>query len=144
MYFYNVYSHISDVVLQLLNFDLNNAKAVPLNDIDDDGLVNSIVCEVQYTSEVREVNYSKDGKLRTEQMRKALICDGSKTLKLTIWGILIEMIRESALIQFTGASTKVYNEELSISTNYSTRICYLSQSLDVHFDEKLCAAASEP
>lgn len=54
---------------------------------------------------------------------------------------LIEIIRENALIQFTCTSTKVYKEEFSISTNYSTRVFYLSQSQAVHFDESLSAAS---
>lgn len=52
------------------------------------------------------------------------------------------MLREDCLIQFTNASSRIYNEESVITTNYSTRICFLTESLNISFDKNALQAAS--
>ena len=68
-------------------------------------------------------------------MRECLISDGTRTVRLTLWGDLVELVKENHLIQICNASSRIYFEELVITTNYSTSICYLTEQLEVAFDE---------
>lgn len=141
VFFFNAYSGICDIREQTA-FTLNEADAVQLSDINDEGLVDSIVCHVRFTSDVIDKSYYKDGKNRTDRMREGLVSDGTRTLKVTFWGDLAELVREDCLIQFTGVTSRTFNEELEITSNYSTRLCFLSECLDINFDERLLETAN--
>jgi len=67
-------------------------------------------------------------------MREAVISDGSRTLKLTIWGFLIDIIKDNALLQLVIVSSRIYNEELVLTTNYSSSVVYLTETMEIEFD----------
>lgn len=98
---------------------------------------------MKFISEVADVSYFKDGKNRVDRMREGLISDGTRTVKMTIWGDMIDMIREDHLIQITSASSRIYNEELIISTNFSSSICYLTETINIEFDEVTSTGAPQ-
>lgn len=136
LFFFNAYSVISPAS-DAIGFDLNDADAVRLADIDDDGLVTSVVGQIKFTSEETCQVYTKQGKNRQDRMREGIFSDGTRTLKITIWADLLEIVKEFQLIQIANASTKTFNEELVLTTNYSTIICFLTEALDVQFDESV-------
>ena len=142
VFYFNAYSTIGPLN-ECIEFDLNDADAVQLADIDSEGLVLSIVGQVRFTGSVMHKDYYRDGKQRSDLMREALISDGTRTVKLTIWGDLIDLIKEDQLIQLCNASSRHYNEELVITTNFSTSVCYLTESLEIEFDESLSSITSE-
>jgi len=97
--------------------------------------VSSIVCEVRYTNQELEKSFFREKKNKKERMREAIICDGTRTVKLTVWGFIIDLLKENCLAQLTNVSSRFYNEELVITTNYSPSVIYLAETLDVEFDE---------
>ena len=64
---------------------------LPVADIDDEEIVLSIVGKVKFIGKT----YNKNSRQRSAKMREALFSDGSKTIKLTIWSDLIEIIKEN-------------------------------------------------
>lgn len=133
IYFFNAYSFISEVSSQI-SFGLNDADAVKLSDIGDAGLVTSVVGEIKFTTNEMKQEYVRNGKKKCQRMREGLFSDGTKTLKITVWADMIDDISENKLIQLVNISSKNYNEEISLSTIYSSTICYLTETLDVEFD----------
>jgi len=83
VFYFNAYAQIYDINEQS-TFSLNEADAVKLCDINDEGVVNSIICKIMFTSEASDVSYYKDGKNRTDRMREGVISDGSRTVKITV------------------------------------------------------------
>lgn len=77
VHFFNAYSHIGDVSEQL-EFSLNDADAVKLCDINDEGLVRSVICQVKFIAAAVDVSYFKDGKNRVDRMREGLMSDGTQ------------------------------------------------------------------
>ena len=134
IFFFNAYSFISDVSSQMC-FGLNDADAVKLRDITDAGLVTSVVGELKFIANETKQEYLRGGNKKSQRMREALFSDGTKTLKLTLWADMIDDVSESQLIQLVNISSKNYGEEISLSTLYSTTLCYLTESLDIEFDE---------
>ena len=70
-----------------------------MEDIDDEELVLSVKGKINYVCEAVDSSYVKDGKHRTDRMRSALISDNTKTLELTVWADLIDLIKEDCVIQ---------------------------------------------
>ena len=68
-------------------------------------------------------------------MREGFISDGSRTVKITIWGDMIDMLKEDHLLQISNCSSRIFNEELVITTNFSSSVCYLTEKFDITFDE---------
>ena len=97
VFYLNAYSFVNDVSVKL-EFDLNDADAVNLSDVQDEGLVLSVVGEIRFTADETQKSYFRNGRNRTERMREAVISDGSRTLKLTIWGFLIDLIKDNTLL----------------------------------------------
>ena len=64
------------------------------------------------------------------ELEKLSNSDGSKIIELTIWSDLIEIIKENQLIQIFLASFKIFNEEIIITINYSTSICFLADDAE--------------
>ena len=132
VFFFNAYSYIS-ISNKPLQFDINNTAAARLIDIH----INSMVAQVKFTASEVIQSYVKNGKNRNDRMREGIISDRSRALKTTVWNDIIELIKEGHLVQLCNATSKIYHEELVISTNYSTSVCYLTESLDVKFDESV-------
>ena len=139
LYYYNAFSELGTLKTHI-DFDLNDADAVHLIDINEGGIVNSIVGKVKYTGQEVMQSYNRQGKQRNDRMREGVISDGSKTTKLTVWGDLIDVIREDELLQIANASAREYNEEIVITTNFSTAICYLTSDIGVEFDENISSS----
>lgn len=79
-------------------------------DVQDEGLVLSIVGEIRFLRDETQKSYFRNGRHKTERMREAVISDGSRTLKLTIWGFLIDLIKDNILLQLVNVSSKYFNE----------------------------------
>ncbi|XP_066927398.1 uncharacterized protein [Clytia hemisphaerica] len=137
VYFFNSYSSISDIDDNELSFGLNDADAVHLSDIDENGTVLSAVGKIKYSGPTEMKEYDKFGKTKTSLMRPCLFSDGVKTVSLSLWGDFVHLVRENTLIQLTSLSSKVINEEICLGTTYSSSICYLTADLDVEFPEQV-------
>jgi len=81
--FFNAYSEVKEFA-GIPTFDINEADATKLEDVYDEGLVNSVVGKIQFTGEVVNKTYTKGGKQRTDPMRECLISDGTSTVPLTL------------------------------------------------------------
>jgi len=92
---------------------------------------------VKFIAAAVDVSYFKDGKNRVDRMREGLMSDGTRTVKITIWGDMIDMLKEDYLIQICNVSSRIYIEELVITTHFSSSICYLTETLNIEFDEAI-------
>ena len=118
-----------------LDFSINDAEAIRLIDIDDEGNVLSVVGKVKFTKDVEfKSYYTKSGQAKTEKMREGLFSDGTKTVKITFWAELVDLIKEQEMIQLYSATSKLYNEQIELSTNFSTSVCFLTEDLNVNMD----------
>jgi len=133
VYFFNAYSfvHVSN---KPITFNLNDSEAVELEAIDDAGLVTSVVGKIQFTTETVLHSYVKDGKSRSDKMREGILSDGTRTLKITVWGDLIEMIKENQLLQLCNLTSKEFDQKIVLTTNFSTCICFLTKDIDILHD----------
>lgn len=111
VFFFNAYSFI-DTLYDHISFDLNDADAVPLVNIQDEGLVTSIVGEIQFTGPEILQSYFKDGRNRQDRMREGIFSDGTKTVQITVWSDMLDMIKENELIQISSSSSRIFNEEV--------------------------------
>lgn len=135
-FYFNVYSFINLLDVPI-HFNINDADATKLIDIQDNGITESIVGKVRYISPEKYQSYRKGAAEKTERMREGLLSDGTKTLKISIWADMIDLIKEDHLIQFFGIVSRIYHDEIVLSTNASTAICFLTETLDVEFDESV-------
>lgn len=133
VYYFNAYSFINDVP-EMLTFNINDADAVNLSDIQDEGLVLSIVGEIRFSANETQKSYFKNGKFKSERMREAVISDGTRTVKPTIWGFLIDIIKDNTLLQLINVSSRIFNEEIVLTTNYSSSVVYLTETMEIEFD----------
>jgi len=115
MLFFNAYSRLSPEN-DLLGFGINDSDATRLVDIDDAGNVLSVVGKLRFTSDAETKNYIRNGKRHSDRMREAIFCDGTKTIPLTIWSDLIDIMKEDQLIQIYSASSRIYNGAVVMST----------------------------
>lgn len=133
-FFFNAYSSIQAAVS--VAFDINEANAIPLKDLNDDGLVLSIVGKCKLTSPIVNQQFFRNGKNKVERMREVLISDGTRSLPITFWGDLVDLLRDNVLIQIVNANTKILHDSIVLNTTYTTGICFLSAELKVTFDEE--------
>lgn len=132
-HFYNSYSSVTPATS--VDFDINDADAIPLEQLGNEGLVLSIVGKLKLTSNVVHQTFFKDGKNRMEKMREALISDGTRSLKITFWGDYVDIMKEDILIQITNANTKLFHDDIVLGTTYSTGVCFLSTDIKADFPE---------
>ena len=83
----------------------------------------------KYISETVNRSY-KDGKHRSDKMRSALISDGSKIMELTVWSDIIYLIKSDTMLQLVNLSSRSYSQQLVLSTNFGTSLCYLTSNSD--------------
>jgi len=133
VHYFNAYSSINDVS-EKLEFYIDDSDAVNLSDVQDEGLVLSVVGKIRFLGDEIQKSYFRNGRNKTDRMREAVISDGSRTLKLTIWGFLIDIIKDNALLQLVNVSSRIYNEELVLTTNYSSSVVYLTETMEIEFD----------
>ena len=136
VFYFNAYSFVNDIS-EKLSFDLNDADAVKLSDINDEGLVISVVGEIRFITEETQKTFFRNGRNKTERMREAVISDGSRTVKLTVWGFLIDLIKDNTFLQLVNISSRNYNEEIVLTTTYSSSVVYLTESLEIEFDHSV-------
>ena len=128
-YYFNSYSSIQEAS-HPLNFSIDDTDAMSLSDIDEEGEVLSLVGKVKFTEETELKNfYNRQGNSKSERKRNGIISDATNTIKITVWGDLIDAVRENKLIQFHCITSKFYNEEIELATKFSTSLCYLSSDL---------------
>lgn len=133
IFFFNAYSAVM-AQSHPLNFNINDAEAVKMEAINDQGLVLSVVGKIKFDSDTVLQTYMKEGKQRTDKMREGLFSDNSRTLKMTIWGDLIDLIKENHLLQICNLSSREYNEKIVMTTNFSTCVCYLTDDMEIWHD----------
>ena len=73
------------VSCEQLEFSLNDADVVKLRDINDEGLVCSVICQVKFIAAAVDVSYFKDGKNRVDRMRKITICQNNNLITWSIF-----------------------------------------------------------
>lgn len=78
----------------MMDFGINDTDAIPVAEIDGEEIVLSIAGKVKFVGETTTKTYNKNGRQRSDKMREALFSDGSKTIKLTIWSDLIEILTQ--------------------------------------------------
>ena len=133
--FFNAYSQIKPA--EDVAFNINDSEATRLIDITDALLVLSVVGKLKFKGESVIQNYvSQNGKRRSDKMREVFISDGSKTMTLTVWSDLIDVLVEDQLIQMANLSSRVFNEEICLTSNFSSSICFLTESLDIQFEQE--------
>ena len=130
--FFNSYSTIEESEMTI---DLNVADATKLSEINDSGLLLSIVGEQPIMQ-----TYIKNNKRRTDKMLEALISDGTRTLPITFWADLIDVVPQNTIIQLCNLSSRVFNEDIVLTTNFSSSICFLTETLAVEFEEQPCSS----
>ena len=129
--YYNSYSAIE--VASYLDFNINESDAMQLADVNEVGQVLSVVGKIRFVGDIE----SRSTGRRNERMRNTVICDGSRTMKLTLWSDFVDMIHENELIQLYCPSTRIYEEQLQLYTTYGTSVCFLTEELEVEFDPGL-------
>ena len=106
--------------------------------------MHSVVGKIKFTNKEVSQSYFKEGKQRNDRMREGIISDGTRTLKITIWSDLLDIVKENQLLQLLNASSRIFNEEVVVTTNFSTGICYLTEALDVTFDDSIIPQEENP
>lgn len=89
VYFFNTYSSIAPA--KEINFDLNDADAIPLENLDNDGLVLSIVGKLKLPKAIVHQPFFRNGKNHVERMQEGLISDGTRTMQITFWWDFVDM-----------------------------------------------------
>ena len=133
VYFFNAYSQ----VLQQnnpLEFSINDSDAEKIKDLNEEGIVVSVVGKIKFIGETIIQPFEKNGKRRTERLRKGMFSDGSKTIRISVWADLIDVLKEDYLIQLSEVNSRSFNEEICLTTTYATSVCFLTDALDVHFE----------
>ena len=81
-HFFNGYSNIQPCESQLA-FNLNDADATPLNEIESNSITESIVSKLRFRGPIEVKPYTtRGGKARTDKMRECLISDRSTCLSI--------------------------------------------------------------
>lgn len=120
---------------ETVNFNINDSDAVPLNKIEQGGVVESIVGKLSLVDPPTVQNYFRNGKHRSEKMQESLISDGTRTLKITFWADMLDIIEPDCLVQICNVTTKIMHNSVVLNTNCSTTICKLTADISVQFDE---------
>ncbi|XP_066922360.1 uncharacterized protein [Clytia hemisphaerica] len=131
VYFFNSYSSISDIDDNELSFGLNDADAVHLSDIDENGTVLSAVGKIKYSGPTEMKEYDKFGKTKTSLMRPCLFSDGVKTVSLSLSDLDVEF-PEQVL------------SEVDLSTKLITTPVIASVKVDNYWSCKSCQKRLAP
>jgi len=142
VFFYNVYSEVQSCN-NSLDFHINDTDGTLLTDINDIGLVLSVVGKVKYTADTEVKRYMKNGRQRQDRMRRCVISDGTRSMQLTLWEEMIDVMREDTLIQFYCLSSKEYALETVLTSNFSSCVCYLTEDREITHDDALLKATVE-
>jgi len=59
--------------------------------------------------------YMKGEKQRTDKMRESLLSDNSRTLRITVLGNLIDLIKDNQLIQICNLSSREYDNQIVLT-----------------------------
>ncbi|XP_066922933.1 uncharacterized protein [Clytia hemisphaerica] len=132
--FFNAYSFVQPCERQL-TFNLNDADATPLNEIESNSITESIVGKLRFRGPVQVKPYTtRGGKARTDKMRECVISDGSTCLLITFWADFLDYIVEDKLIQLTNINSKTISNEIKLTTDPNSAICFLTEELTCGFE----------
>lgn len=132
--FYNNYSSVKSCDSQL-EFNLDDSNATRLVDIESNALTGSIVGKIKFHGPVQMKPYTtKAGKSRTDKMKECLISDGTTCLTITFWSDFIDLIAEDQLVQITQVYSKTIGNAITLSTDMTSGICYLTEDLECNFE----------
>ena len=140
VYFYNAYSSYQHA--ENIDFGIDDANAIHLKDLNENGLVDSIVGKVKIIGKPSVQSFFRNGKHKTETMLECLISDQSREMKLTLWGELVDLVKDNDVVQFN-CNAKIYHDNLVLTTTYSTGICQLTTDFNVEFSEPTDVASTE-
>ena len=132
--FFNTYSEMV-VAEEAMTFNYDEANATPLINISEPGIVASIVGKVRFTGEDKIQNYTRNDKVQTERLREGIISDCTACMPITVWGDLINDVKEDHLMQICQVVVKPYNDSLVLNTQYKTDLCCLIVDIEVKFDD---------
>ena len=133
--FFNVYSEIKQCE-SVFSFNINDADATPLSDIQANGLTTSIVGKLKFKGPIELKQYTtKAGKERRDQMRECYISDGTcSALVITFWADLVGIICEDQLIQISEVYAKDIKDAICLATTVESSVCFLTEDLACSFD----------
>ena len=131
------FNNCSELAAQtdVMNFRLEEADHIDVADIDDSGLVLSVVGKFKFVGEISYKTYERNGRPRTERKLDSLFSDGTSTKKFTLWGDMVDIVKEDKLIQVACCTSKFWDNEIELYSTIGTMLCYLPEDRKIQFDD---------